>query len=207
MLSKKLPDELLTELIDHQKEFVKLQRLTEILSADVEYFSSLLFKDTTTDIQKRAYVRAVFAFLEGTVFGYKRMVLRLSQYGKGSFSEAEIALLKEQSYDLTDQGKAVVQQKFLRFDRNLRFTFDACVRAYGVQHSLDVGGVGWDAMMKAFKLRNRITHPKNDADLSITEDELMTVMNAFSWVLNNLTPIAAGIYADVVKEYSTNSES
>src|SRR5687767_8241172 len=57
-----------------------------------------------TESGGRSFVRAAFAMIEGIVFNLKQITLALSKHGRGNFSQAELAMLEEVSYDLDDKG-------------------------------------------------------------------------------------------------------
>src|SRR6476619_7229545 len=66
-----------------------------------------------TESGERSFVRAVFAMIEGSVFNLKQIALALSKHGKGNFSQAELVMFEEVSYDLDDKGITKSQVKFI----------------------------------------------------------------------------------------------
>ena len=43
---------------------------------------------------------------------------------------------------------------------------------------------GWQAVRQAIPVRNRITHPKAEADLSVSDYEIKLVDEAYAWFLD-----------------------
>ena len=154
-------------------------------------FSSILTDDVTTAEQelqqqdtqtrRRSYIRAVFAFFEGDIFQRKRLVLIRRDHMQEEFEEAQVALLREEQYELTQKGEIRVQPKFLKLTDNLLFSFKALAQALGVDFEPDLGGRGWDSFRKAVKVRNRLMHPKQLEELEVSDQDLQCVRTALTW--------------------------
>jgi hypothetical protein len=136
-----------------------------------------------TESAERSFVRAAFAMIEGSVFNLKQIALALSRHGKGNFSQAELVMLEEVSYDLDDKGITKSQIRFIPLSKNIRFAFSSAARAFGVAYELRVDDAGWSTFKDALLIRNRITHPKFIADLKLSDKEVQTVADAGEWFL------------------------
>jgi hypothetical protein len=133
---------------------------------------------------RRAYIRSTFAFLESEVWLLKKVCLTipgLQGAGEKPLSHAEYALLQDHTYELGGNGDPLVRPKHLKLRDNLRFTFNVFNRLFSSQIDLGVGTGSWDTFLDAVAIRNRITHPKNAANLSITDDEIQTCRKMQSW--------------------------
>jgi len=126
-------------------------------------------------------VRSLFAYVEGLTYAFKRYALALHEQREPIFSNAEIALLREVSYDLSDKGEALEQGKFLRFASNLRFAIRAFARISAYEAGPDFLGQGWQALRKGIQVRNRITHPKRPDDLTVSDIDLVAVSTGVRW--------------------------
>jgi len=140
-------------------------------------------KLSKTESAERSFVRAVFAMIEGSVFNLKQIALALSKHGKGNFSQAELVMLDEVSYDLDDKGITKSQVKFIPLPKNMRFAFSSAARAFGVAYELKVDDAGWNMFKDALLIRNRITHPKSSDDLKVLDKEVQIVTDAAEWFL------------------------
>ena len=137
---------------------------------------------TDSQFARRAYIRSIFASLEGTLWLLKQVCLKVPTVsGPRRFDPAEYALLQDQTYDLKNNGETSIQTKFLRLPDNLRFTFRVFNRLFGAQVDLGVSGAPWSAFLKALDVRHRITHPKKVDELDITDDELKLCREVSSW--------------------------
>lgn len=80
---------------------------------------------------RRNYIRSLFAMIEGTVYVLKQMALMAQRARPELLTTAEIALLNEQSFDLSSKGEARTTTKFLRLVDNLRFTIPSLTKRKG----------------------------------------------------------------------------
>ena len=93
----------------------------------------------------------------------------------------EVALLREEAFDIDSRGKVVVRSANLRTLNNIRFTLSIVGRTIAPGYEPPVGDAGWEALQKALKVRHRVTHPKERSDLAISNDELDQIRAAFKW--------------------------
>jgi hypothetical protein len=158
---------------------------------DLGQMLSLLFDDVkqckvqleTEDSQfgRRVYVRTVFALIEGLTFQMKQIVLKMHDELNLGYPTAELALLKEEAYELNDKGEAYVQSKFLQLPKNVRFAFKVFARTFEVDYQLDVGSDVWASFKDAIEIRNRLTHPKLVNDLHVSDEQMVIVRRVEKW--------------------------
>jgi hypothetical protein len=186
-------EKLKTEFTDLGQIMTEVEAMEKILRNDILECAKLISGDDKTDCGNRTFVRAVFALIEGGIYGLKQVALQLSKHDRGNFTPAEISLLEDKSYDLDDKGRVQERVKFIPISSNIKFAFAAVARAYPVNYTLKTDGKGWNALQAALKTRNRITHPKTVVDLKITDDEVQQAADAATWFLKS--------HADVVQAY------
>lgn len=96
--------------------------------------AEVLLEKEDTQFFRRAYIRSIFASIEGTIWLIKQTCLKAkSSNGIRRMSVAEYAMLAEQSYDLKANGETSIQTKFLRLSDNLRFTIKVVNRLFEMQ--------------------------------------------------------------------------
>lgn len=142
-------------------------------------------KKSLSQPKRRALVRTIFALVEAGTWSRKQIALLQHELGNVSFSEGEIALLKEEQYDLDQSGAVKVQKKFLRLADNIKFGVKAYAKAAGIRYVLPTDNNDWQAFLNSIKVRNRITHPKKSTELIITDEELRELIQAFKFTLDN----------------------
>jgi hypothetical protein len=127
--------------------------IKEVTSLVTTLGSDLKYADGELEDQRhrRALVRAVFAFVEGTAFGLKRIVLESHEVFRGKLAP------------------------------NLRFIFGLGQKAFGRPVPIDFSHEGWAALKQSITVRNRLMHPKGVADLEVSHPELVAAANATAW--------------------------
>jgi hypothetical protein len=154
---------------------------------------------------RRAAFRAVFASLDGIISSLKASLLADLSLSRHHYSDAEIALLREESYGLNSRCEPTARPRFLALDENIRFTVSMLVRASGVPVELELDSGGWRAFKRALAVRHRVTHPRTGSELLITDDALADVAEAYGWVrsaLNrNMARALLAIRADIYEAH------
>src|ERR1051325_3802506 len=118
------------ELQTYSEQLELTSRMENVLTTDMLDCEKLATGKDKTESGERSFVRAAFAMIEGTVFNLKQIALALSKNDKGGFSQAELVMLQEVSYDLDDKGATKSQVKFIPLSRNIRFAFSSAARAF-----------------------------------------------------------------------------
>ena len=140
---------------------------------DAEWAEQVL-DSNNTQFTRRAYVRNLFAMMEGCIWALKEIVLLAHPAGgrRKFLAKGEYELLSDTSYELKSNGDVKEQVKYLRLPENIRFTFRVLEKYFEGSYNLEVGGRGWQAFLAAQAVRNRITHPKTCEDFSISDIEI-----------------------------------
>ena len=146
---------------------------------------------------RRAYVRNLFAMIEGCIWALKETVLRAPvQEGRTKrLLPGEYELLSDKSYELKSNGQVREQTKYLRLPENVRFTFAVLSKYFGTECNLGVGTSSWSDFLAAQEIRNRITHPKTTAEFSISDEEITTCRDVCSWFNNLILDFFNGLIA------------
>jgi hypothetical protein len=179
--------------------------------SDAEVSEKELKKDDS-QFHRRAFVRSLFAMIEGTIHVIKFVSLHAASIRPKMFSLGEFTLLKEQSYSINGKGEAYAQKKFVRTEDNLKFVVRCLNRFVPRQVDLAVGGEDWNNFCEAIKIRNRITHPRAAADLHVSDEETELMKNVQGWfleipaVLTSLVPTDADQLATEGITMSVESE-
>jgi hypothetical protein len=166
------------------KAYIELQAIELILADDVSITGSTEKDDGNRQFWRRTAMRSVFALIEGVVYRMKQLAFEVHEYDGMPLSRAEAAILLEESYELNEKGVATIKQNYPKIEKNIKFAFATLGRAYNVPYQLHLGDeVGWGAFIKTLKVRNRLTHPKHVVDLTVSDEEITTMMNAYYWFL------------------------
>src|SRR5262245_42052915 len=171
------------------RRMAALWTLYETLMADVNSCWDRV-NDEPSEFYRRTAVRSTFAFIEGVTFALKQVVLEWLRDNWGMspwrFLKPEemgrLVLLAEKDYRLNDKGGIEIRSARLDLPGNLLFTFNTFFDVINKKKSpIDTSGPGWSEFKEAIKIRNRLTHPKVQADVSISPEEVLLVHRVFQW--------------------------
>ena len=133
-------------------------------------------RDVSGSIWRRIFIRSLFAYIEGTCFRLKQDVKLFKKC-----SPQEDSIISEKSYVLDENGSIKEKDLYLRPKENIRFAFRIYAECFGSGFKLKTDGNGWNAYKRALMIRNRITHPKKNEDLKISDGEWAYIVNARTW--------------------------
>lgn len=171
----------------------RLQSIFDILYSDIDkcLIHNLLLAEQLSEVDKqfwrRAYVRSLFAFIEGVVYNMKQVALENWENTGVGLTNGEIVILQEKSFDIDDAGALRQIDVRLSIRRNIKFAFAILAKSRDKQYRLDVSNAKWDAFLKILKVRDRLMHPKQDEDLLITDIEFDLATKAQGWFIDNFT--------------------
>lgn len=152
---------------------------------DIDNIQSIALADVTdllqqgktiTPSERRAFVRAVFAFVESMLFAMK---YQLRHYPLTDIADA--LLLSEETYEIDGDGEIRTQKAKLPLKSNVKFTFKCWARVTRTKPTLKLGDNGWHKFQLAIKIRDRLMHPKSVSDFNVSDEELEHVTAAFFW--------------------------
>lgn len=130
---------------------------------------------------RRNHIRALFAMIEGTIYILKQTVLIAASSGPGPLSIAELALLQEKNFFLTEKGTPRVKDQFPKTKDNLLFTKSCLEKAFGYSLDLNATPNNWKDFKEAIAIRNRITHPKGLQDFEVSKEESELAIKVGRW--------------------------
>lgn len=164
-----------------------VDRLWPMLSADAEQALSIA-GEHATPFNMRSAVRAVFAYIDGSIFIIKHIVTVVADgVFPEAISNADRALLREETYSLNSKGEAYAQRKQLRLEDNLPFALSMLMRIAKKPFTLDRADRGWEAFLASIRLRNRLTHPRQATELEVSSQEFADLRCAYKWVSAQIT--------------------
>jgi hypothetical protein len=154
-----------------------------------ETFYGLLAYDAAEAISKmdandnqatrREFVRTAFAAVEGWLWDYRQFVQATIEKIR-DLSTLEKSALSETSYSISETGKLREQLRFVPMTIMFRFVTRLAEEECGHQ-IVDFGSVEWQRFLHSLAIRNRITHPKNLKDLTISDADIESVRDSLLW--------------------------
>jgi hypothetical protein len=152
-----------------------------VLHSDFYTCSERLNKEGGSQYWRRALVRAFFAKVEGVIYCMKRIAHSCRFQPGVEFSDGELMVLIEKTYQPNDKGEVYEQRMQIPLKTNIKFAFSAYARAYLVDYKLNVGDNRWNDFKKSLLVRDRLTHPKEARNLEVSDEELGCLQRAFDW--------------------------
>lgn len=143
----------------------------------------------TSQTHRRAYIRALFSMIDALTHCLKRDSLYLAE-GEGlSLTDKERRVLKGEFLKRDQSGQVKTVDAFLSISQGIRVTFSFYAYMNYVDYTIDEESEGWESLIKAVKIRNRITHPKKHEDLEISDEELKRIDSAGNWFIHTMADV------------------
>lgn len=140
-----------------------------------------------TDVSRRIAVRSVFSSIEMLLSEVSAKLVSLVQPpANGAPHEEkhryflELCALSDISYEIKQNGVLEIKPPRIRFENRVLFVLNVLDRTVGRQ-TKPKQIVGWQEFQDAIKIRNRVTHPKTEEDLSVSQEDYDTVIKGLQW--------------------------
>lgn len=141
-----------------------------------------LFRFTTPEFAARTMVRTMAAEFEAKLYLLQQLLLQMNRKGSINLKPEEIVLLQGQTYAIGHGGKVISSPKFLKFQDSLLFTARVWSHCYKHTVFANISDPRWQHVLTYLKVRNRLMHPKQRADLDISEVEIDSLNRAQDWL-------------------------
>jgi hypothetical protein len=142
-----------------------------------------------TQTARRDVVRASLAAIEGMTWVAREHVRTVLASLEQLTPVADLAM-RELSYRVSDRGEPKEQVRGLPLLTTVRLVVWQA-RIISPEISVEFSAAGWSNLGQAVSIRNRITHPKPDQGLSISDDDLAVVGSGMSWLVATVEYVMA----------------
>jgi hypothetical protein len=167
------------------KEFL---RLFDIFVQELTVFNKQI-KNFGDQTWRRAYTRSLFSMIETLIYRLKEDIYNLLE-SEGSDISSEIeGKLKGQIIKRNKQGQIKIRRCYQSLLNSIEYAYSHYAYMHYIDYKIDKNSPGWQWFLKSLKIRNRITHPKETADLEINNDELIIIQSAGKWFLETLNDL------------------
>lgn len=140
-----------------------------------------------TPYNRRIVVRVFASAVEGEIYHLKQHCLKRLDSNPAFYTTGEAAVLRESSYYLDKDSAVLARPQFFSTPENFHFVLKAFAKDTLPNLDIREDTAGWANFKNAFHIRNRVTHPKIDADLVISDVDLGCIQRAFLWFRKALT--------------------
>jgi hypothetical protein len=142
---------------------------------------------------KRETIRAIFCAIEGSVWVYKEH-LRSSAVSISPLTPVQDFALDERIYVVDEKGQIQEQIRFVTIPAMIRL-ITRIAEQICPEIKIDFGVSGWVNLQQAIKVRNRVTHPKNIPDLTVSEEDVEISISGLFWLLSLIENVLASLTA------------
>lgn len=171
----------------------ELHQIEEALREDSRGIGDLLRENVASQMLRRVYIKTLITEVEGHLYAFKQAMLAFEEiFCTGPrlprsmdsrillYSEPERMVLRERQYKLSGSTAKEVHL-IMPLDANLRFAFATFQRALAIPGEEVTSGPGYESLVNAQKIRNRLTHPKSVSSLLVTEADLDEAEQGVDW--------------------------
>jgi hypothetical protein len=162
-------------------------------------FVALLIKDViaarerlnaaSTQTARRDVVRTSLAAIEGMMW-IAREHVRTALADLEQLTPVADLALRERTYAVSEQGQLTERTAGLPLLTAIRLVVSQA-KIVSPAIAVEFSGAGWRDLRQSIEVRNRITHPKPDQDLGISDDDLAAVGSGLSWLVATLNYLMA----------------
>ena len=155
------------------------------------YFFDIAMTDASVSIdeamesngarQRRQAVRSVFAFIDGCHNSVRIHVESQASAFGHLYTVAELAVLREESPYVDERGNVKVRPLKVPLITSIKSLVKLLGKNQDAPHNVDLNHEGFDALITAVSIRNRVIHPKAASDLDISSEEMEIVCKGFYW--------------------------
>ena len=90
-------------------------------------------------------------------------------------------MLQEFTYDMGSGGTARKRDYSPRLEEDVKFLVRVFHKAVGLESTILFGCEGWNRLLDAQRIRNRITHPRGHIDLTVSDDDIKVAQQGVAW--------------------------
>lgn len=151
---------------------------------------------------RRNLVRSVFAFIEGNAYFLRQMLLKSFQ----DVLSPEIQLaLAEQQIEIS--GNGTVKKKAMRAGalNMLKLTFSSFETVLPNLSGVKCAGPDFESLVRSINVRDRLMHPKSARSLTVSDEEIRDIAQAFVWfglmLMNIIKAANAALKEKVLRDY------
>lgn len=142
-----------------------------------------------TQTARRDVVRASLAAIEGMTWVAREHVRTVLAELEQLTPVADLAM-RELSYSVSEGGQPKEQVRALPLVTAVRLVVWQA-KIISPEISVQFSAAGWSDLRQAVNVRNRITHPKPDQDLAISDNDLAVVESGMIWLLATVEYVMA----------------
>lgn len=144
------------------------------------------FPDQRSQVLRRDFVRASWAYVEAITYALKFMVRVLVDVGACRLEPKEAVFLEQPRTETL---------------KNIKQTIKLVSKVFSVSECDLGGGTDWNHVGPSMKIRDRLVHPKSVASLQVADSEWDAHKDGFVWLVKAFD----GLLTDISDRYKRRS--
>jgi len=168
---------------DYDNHWHYRNELIEQLQKDAIYNYEEYLK-SNSQISLRNYIRSLFSLYEGVLANLREKLANRIQtlYLIGALNEINIHdlyLLMDEAVSINERGGVNKKFNANSFEKLLKFVIKKACELNKIEDQ--IFNQGWNDFKSFIKIRDRITHPKYEEGILVSEDDYKIIENAKKW--------------------------
>jgi hypothetical protein len=162
-------------------------KLVTRLTADGKTCLTMLDETAEDDAEgksvwRRMYARAVFALIDGAIYGMMFQAFAARNRPDVTFSLDEITRL-EAAYDFDEDREPVAVFCKTQTLSDIRFAFNAVARVHYSDYILPIHESGWLLIKETMHIRSTLQYARELSELEVYEENIDTLIEGLAWLL------------------------
>ena len=186
--------------------FEEIRKTSEVNSHDIERCIDAIGAEKDKTLRSfwlRSLVRSFFASVESSTFQMKYLALYLCEHYEIDISPMEISIIKEESFDVKENGE--VNLKKLKIPTISHLKFSCKILSKSIGQDFDINKFkGWNNFVGALEIRDKITHPKSADSLQISRRQFEVIIVGLMWYNETTNEILKEVIAFIKDKNSKN---
>ena len=158
------------------------------LGADIDFCMKQIDGENSA-FWRRTYIRTAFSYIEAM-----NELLREKAYNATcvvthrGINISRLELLSNKTYRIKKNGQLEEDELRMPFINYTAFILRSLAEESGIAVTF-FGDHGWGCFQQAVAIRNRLTHPKQDEDIMVSDDDIKIMYEALRWYSNILIDV------------------
>lgn len=157
----------------------------DTLAADVEEAIRRLQADDS-QFNRRVLVRVIFSYYEGFGYFMREFLIKILATSSSVVDLNRCFLLQEKLPAIGVNGEMVKRAQKVPFLDHLAFTLQTFARLIKFDEAI-FRVDGWRAVQASLKIRDRLTHPKTQRGLTVSDSDIEFCKKGYEWFADLMT--------------------
>jgi hypothetical protein len=177
---------------------VLIKDIEDLYRVDIDFIASNL-KNDANGFWARSFIKTVVSFYEAQVHTLKNELIEFCGENDIVIPPEALMFLKNTKYEIKDNGS--IKEKFFQttLKAEIKFIFNQICLLQSFELKYGYEDDRWSKLINTIEVRNRLTHPKNLLEQTVSEKEIENGVQSLMWFYDNTTHF--------IRQHTENLES